>query len=246
MILAAKNSGADFVKFQIWNPDNLKSGSWDKDGRREIYKKSFLDEKKFKILSRYSSKKKIGCFASVFSEKDLSLYSKITKNVVKVPSHEAYNFKLIKKCIKTFKLVLISCGCLKKRELMSLLNLVANKKNVVLMHCVSSYPLDEKNCNFEKFYYLKRNFQKVGYSGHLKGINDALHAISNGSLYTEKHFTINNKLKGRDNKFAILPKEMRTLSNYIKNLENFNIKRGLDLQKCEKDIFKNYRGRWQK
>ena len=86
------------------------------------------------------------------------------------------------------------------------------------MHCVSSYPLDEKNCNFEKFYYLKRNFQKVGYSGHLKGINDALHAISNGSLYTEKHFTINNKLKGRDNKFAILPKEMRTLSNYIKKI----------------------------
>ena len=85
-----------------------------------------------KSIVRYSSKKKIGCFASVFSEKDLSLYSKITKNVVKVPSHEAYNFKLIKKCIKTFKLVLISCGCLKKRELMSLLNLVANKKNVVL------------------------------------------------------------------------------------------------------------------
>ena len=41
MILAAKNSGADFVKFQIWNFDNLKSGSWDKDGRREIYKSLF-------------------------------------------------------------------------------------------------------------------------------------------------------------------------------------------------------------
>ena len=66
MILAAKNSGADFVKFQIWNPDNLKSGSWDKDGRREIYKKSFLDEKKFKILSRYSSKKKNWLFCVSF------------------------------------------------------------------------------------------------------------------------------------------------------------------------------------
>ena len=36
MILAAKKSGADFVKFQIWNPKNLKSGSWDYDGRRKI------------------------------------------------------------------------------------------------------------------------------------------------------------------------------------------------------------------
>ena len=33
MIYAAKNSGADAVKFQIWDPSNLKSGPWDKDGR---------------------------------------------------------------------------------------------------------------------------------------------------------------------------------------------------------------------
>ena len=37
MIAAAKKSGADAVKFQIWDPSNLKNGPWDKDGRREIY-----------------------------------------------------------------------------------------------------------------------------------------------------------------------------------------------------------------
>lgn len=59
MIDAAKKSGADFVKFQIWNPDNLKKGDWDNDGRRKIYKKAFLNKKKFKILFNYSKKKRL-------------------------------------------------------------------------------------------------------------------------------------------------------------------------------------------
>ena len=52
--------------------------------------------------------------------------------------------------------------------------------------------------------------------GYLKGINDAIYAISQGSILTEKHFTINRNLKGRDNKFAILPNEMLSLSKYAK------------------------------
>ena len=246
MIMSAKKSGADYVKFQIWNPKNLKSGKWDFDGRRQIYNKAFLDKKKFQQLYNFSKKIKIECFASVFSENDLELYSNITKKIIKIPSHESYNFDLIKKSINIFKLVIISCGCMKETELKKLLKIVKNKKNVILMHCVSSYPLSEENCNFKKFKYLKRKFKHVGYSGHLNGINDAIYAISLGSILTEKHFTINKNLKGRDNKFAILPDEMLLLSKYSKTLENFEKNKGLGLQRCELDIYKNYRGRWQK
>ena len=79
MILAAKYSGADFVKFQIWNPKNLKPGPWDNDGRREIYFKAFLDKKKFKLLYQYSKKNGIKCFASIFSENELDDYRSVTK-----------------------------------------------------------------------------------------------------------------------------------------------------------------------
>ena len=40
MIKAAKESGADYAKFQTWRVKNLKSGPWDTDGRRDIYKKA--------------------------------------------------------------------------------------------------------------------------------------------------------------------------------------------------------------
>ena len=59
MIISAKKSGADAVKFQIWNPKNLKKGPWDTDGRRALYQKSFLDKKKYKLLYEFSIKNKI-------------------------------------------------------------------------------------------------------------------------------------------------------------------------------------------
>ena len=70
MIDAAKKSGADFVKFQIWNPDNLKKGDWDMTMVEEKYIiKAFFNKKKFKILFNYSKKKKIKCFASIFADR---------------------------------------------------------------------------------------------------------------------------------------------------------------------------------
>ena len=103
MILSAKRSGADAVKFQIWNPKNLKKGSWDKDGRRKLYEKSFLDKKKYKSLYDFSKKNNICCFASVWSSKDLKILSSVSKEIVKIPSPEAYNLDLIKEALKVFK-----------------------------------------------------------------------------------------------------------------------------------------------
>ena len=56
MILSAKRSGADAVKFQIWNPKNLRKGSWDKDGRRKLYEKSFLDKKSINHYTTFPKK----------------------------------------------------------------------------------------------------------------------------------------------------------------------------------------------
>ena len=245
MIKAAKNSGADFVKFQIWNPKYLKKGDWDHDGRKEIYKKAFLNNKKYENLDKFCKKNKIKCFSSIFSETEIEEYYKVTKDIVKIPSPEAYNLPLIKKCLKKFDHVVLSLGALKKNELKRVISITKNKK-IIPMHCVSSYPLKADDCNFYKFEYLKKFYKKVGYSGHLDGVEDAIYAIDNGAVLVEKHFTTDNNLPGRDNKFALLPNEFLFLSNYIKARDSFQKDKGLDLQKCELDVFKHYRGRWQK
>lgn len=245
MIKAAKNSGADFVKFQIWNPKYLKEGDWDHDGRKEIYNKAFLNSKKYENLNKFCKKNNIKCFSSIFSETEIEEYYKVTKDIVKIPSPEAYNLPLIKKCLKKFDHVILSLGALKKNELKEIISITKNKR-IIPMHCVSSYPLKAEDCNFYKFEYLKKFYKKVGYSGHYDGVEDAIFAIDNGAVLIEKHFTTDNNLPGRDNKFALLPKEFLFLSNYIKARDSFQKNKGLDLQKCELDVFKHYRGRWQK
>ena len=250
MIAAAKKSGADAVKFQIWDPSNLKNGPWDNDGRRKIYEKAYLDKEKYLYLKKYSNKVSIKCFASAFNIDGLKILKATKDSWVKIPSHESYNIKLIEFALKNFKKVIVSAGCMKKNELNKLIKFVKTKrsysKKTCLLHCVSSYPLKSENCNFEKFDYIKKKLGKVGYSGHYNGIEDAVYAISKNAEIVEKHFTTNNNLPGRDNKFALNPKDFLNLKK-IKNLFNdFEIKKGLDLQNCENDIFKNYRGRWSK
>ena len=250
MISSAKRAGADVVKFQIWDPKFLKKGPWDKDGRRKIYEKAFLNQKKYLKLKVFSNKKKIKCFASVFNLEGAKLLKKTGDKWIKIPSHEAYNMNLIKYAIQNFEKIIISAGCLKKKELNKLIKLIQSNKKIrkktTLLHCVSSYPLIPENCNFKKFEYIKEKLGKVGYSGHFQGIEDSVYALFNDAEIIEKHFTINNKLPGRDNKFALIESQLSELKNYINLKKKFNVNKGLDLQKCEKDIYNNYRGRWSK
>lgn len=250
MIMRAKKAGADAVKFQIWDPKYLKKGAWDQDGRRKIYEKAFLDESKYKQLKNFAKKNSLKCFASAFNKFGLRLLKNTKDDWIKIPSHEAYNSDLIMEALNNFKKIIISAGCLKKKELIKLIKLINSKskfkKKTILLHCVSSYPLQAKNCNFQKFDFLKNNFKNVGYSGHFQGIEDAVYALSKGAILIEKHFTTDKKLPGRDNKFALDHNEFLTLKNYKDLFKKFNTAKGIDLQKCELDIFKNYRGRWSR
>ena len=183
---------------------------------------------------------------SVFNIKDLDFVLSLSNEAIKIPSHEVYNLELIKQSCSKFKKIFISIGACKWEEFEKILNLDIDLKKIYFMHCVSSYPLTEDNVNFPKLLEIKKIHQKVGYSGHLDGIEDAIAAIGFGALIVEKHFTIDKNLPGRDNKFALLPNDLKTISNYRDIFSKMIINKGLDIQECEMDIYNNYRGRWSK
>ena len=246
MISEASKSGADYCKFQTWKVKNLKNGPWDSDGRLEIYNKAELSDENHLQLVKLCEKYKVKFLTSLFNIGDLDFVSKLSSKAIKIPSHEIYNLDLIKKSCENFKKVFISVGACEWEEFNNILKSGINLKKVFFMHCVSSYPLSEENVNFPKLYKIKEKHSQIGYSGHLKGIEDAIAAISFGASIVEKHFTIDNNLPGRDNKFALLPSEMKQISNYRDIFSKMNIDKGLDVQDCEMDIYKNYRGRWSK
>ncbi len=245
MILESKNSGADFAKFQTWKVKNLKNGPWDTDGRLEIYKKAELSEEQHIDLKEYSEKNNINFLTSVFNINDLDFLKSLKLDYIKIPSHEVHNIDLIKKAIDLFPKVLISTGASMWKEITETIKIFGTT-DIIYMHCTSAYPCDAENVNFPRLIELKKKVKLLGYSGHYSGIDDAKIAISLGAKFIEKHFTIDNKLPGRDNKFAILPSQLKSLCEFKNNYLKMNIDKGLDLQKNELDIMKNYRGRWSK
>jgi len=243
MILAAHNSGADYAKFQTWSVDRLKSGSWDYDGRRQIYEKAELTHEKHLELKKYCELIGIKFLSSVFSIEDAKMLVKIGCKEVKIPSFESRNEALIAYCLKNFKTVFMSTGTSSYDEIRNVYEKI-NHESFYLLHCVSSYPCKPDIANIPKMLKLKQLTEKIGYSDHIQGVESAKVAIEFGAKVIEKHFTTDNDLPGRDNKFAILPSDMKNLSNYIKLRNEMLIDHGSGYQSCEKDSRENYAGRF--
>ena len=245
MIVSAVRNGADICKFQTWNVNNLKSGSWDKNGRREIYKKAQLSFEQHIQLKNICDRENAEFATSISNIYDCSILKELDFSLIKIPSPEVNNLDLIRAAVEQFNIVLVSTGAAKWNEVTQIIEGIS-ANNLVLMHCVSTYPCPIENINLPRLDKLSEISKQVGYSGHYLGIDDAVAAICRGAIYIEKHFTINSDLEGRDNKFSILPEDLKELSEFRNNYEKMNLDLGLDLQECEIDTFENYRGRWSK
>jgi len=243
MIVSAAKNGAQICKFQSWSVKNLKKGPWDSDGRLEIYNKAELSFEDHVKLIKICKSNSVDFMTSIFNSESIDMLKELNIDFVKIPSHENYNSELVVNIMNNFSSALISTGASKWTEIEQYINYF-KKGNLIPMHCVSSYPCNSENINLPKISELRKISNKIGYSGHLQTIDDAIAAISLGCSYIEKHFTIDKSLPGRDNQFAILPEDLKNLSNFRDTFEKMNINKGSDFQESEIDIIENYRGRW--
>lgn len=269
MIVEAANAGADFAKFQSWSVKNLKPGPWDTDGRRQIYEKAELSEQMHKDLMRICGDNDIQFLTSVFCKEDAEKVANLGCKKVKIPSPEIANIPLIQFANEYFDEVFISCGAANYEEIETALNILGlprlditipdnedeepfseeNYVNTTLLHCVSSYPCPFDKVNLPRITRLKEKFgaPKVGfgYSGHGEGIYDALASLEYRVEVIEKHFTTDKNLPGRDNKFAILPHELKYLCDYIQHRWQMTLGHSDPYAACEEEVRNVYRGRWQ-
>ena len=254
MIVAAAENGADYAKFQTWSVDRLKAGKWDVDGRREIYEKAELSLDQHLELNQYCNENNIEFISSVFSLDDLELYKKVTKKTIKIPSFESRNLKLLNRLFNKsgesyFKNIVISVGTCSYYEIKNLIKgfeglLINNDKNTInanlnILHCVSCYPCAPLKSNLERINLINNLNSseipfKVGYSDHCIGTIIAKMSLEYNINILEKHFTIDHSLPGRDNKFAILPEELRSIKDII-NLRD-GIKKNINYHYDENEI----------
>lgn len=247
MISAAKNVGADIVKFQYWNPERLKPGPWDTDGRKEIYESARLNEEKIKTLMSLCDSTGIEFLISAFNVVDAKFISDLDIKSIKIPSHEIANHELHKFSAENFDEIYVSLGAGTESEVLETIQNYeknAGNKYWVGMHCVSSYPCPAKKANLARIGFIKEKCRLVGYSDHTSDVISPVVAVSLGAKVVEKHFTINKDLPGRDNKFALDVPEFEQMVKNIRISEQSLIAHGNGPMDIESDTMTIYRGRW--
>jgi sialic acid synthase SpsE len=98
--------------------------------------------------------------------------------------------------------------------------------------------------NLPRLDHLKNKHDVIGLSDHTPDVLSSIFAIGWGVAAIEKHFTIDNDLPGRDNKFALLPAAMAQIAEAARRHEEMARDHGMDFQPEEADQRVTYRGRW--
>lgn len=231
LIDVAKKSGANYVKFQTFNVDNLilkdtKTANYQKKNLKksisqyEMLKKYQLSYKQHKNLIKYSKKKKIKFLSTAFDLKSLHLLENFKLDYIKIPSGEITNYLLLKEISKIKKKILLSTGMANLNEIKQAVKcLNKNKKDLIILHCTSDYPANTRDLNLNFLYRLKRFGYRVGYSDHSSSIITPSVAVALGCKVIEKHFTISRKLDGPDHKASLEPKELTNMVNFVRETE---------------------------
>ena len=238
IIKQAKEAGADVVKFQCFTPEKYVSVG---EKKFKVIKNFFLSQNDFDHIIKYCNKIKIKYLFTPVSH-DWINYLKKKNEVIKIASGDLNFDYLLKSATYNNLKIILSTGISDKIEIARALKIIKKKykketlnKKVVLMHCVSNYPVEDKDANILSVKYLKDKFKLVtGYSNHVIGINACLASICMGARVIEFHFTDDKNRKFRDHKLSLNKNDVKKL---ISIGNNFNELFG----KYEKEVTKNLR-----
>ncbi len=241
LIDAAKKSGANAVKFQAYSTDKLvrintplakyQSGG-DDISQNQMLAKYELSYDHFKELKDYCLKVDIDFLLSFFDLQTLREFEGLNLKTIKIPSGEITNFFLLDALSRMQVDVIMSTGMSNELEIQNALYLI-NQNNVereiFLLHCVSEYPVPNKEVNLLSIHRLKESFSRnVGFSDHTEGIEVAVLAVATGASIIEKHITLDNRLDGPDHKASLEPdmftemvKKIRTVEEILGKAEVF-------------------------
>ncbi len=218
LISEAKKSGADIAKFQSYNELCLKKG----DPEFKWFKKVSLSNSDHHSLKNYCIKKKINFLSSPFSlERAKFLCEELKINSIKIASSKMREKNLLKYLNKKSKKIFLSTGMSTISEIKDSLKYL-NNTEVVIMHCVSEYPLPDKNANLLAIKELQKKFpnHQIGYSDHSIGTMACSLAVILGATVIEKHFTMDKKLKGTDHILSADPVDLKKISFEIKKISD--------------------------
>jgi N-acetylneuraminate synthase/N,N'-diacetyllegionaminate synthase len=141
----------------------------------------------------------------------------------KVGSGDMTNTPFLRKMAQKMRPIIMSTGMANLAEVEEAVNAVRSQGNeqLVLLHCVTSYPARFEDINLRAMSTLERAFQvPVGYSDHTPGVEASLAAVAMGARVIEKHFTLDRSMPGPDHLSSLEPNELKHMMQGIRLVES--------------------------
>ena len=225
LIEKAKFAGCDYAKIQTYKTDKrisptAKSAKYTdrtlsmEETTYEMFDRLELSNEQHEILFRHAKKVGIPLISTAFDEASVDLLLNYDFDAFKVASFDAVNLPLLKYIASKGRPIILSTGMCGMSEIEEALDVIATQenKNVVLLHCVSSYPADPKDINLKAMISMQNAFKiPVGYSDHTIGSTVPMASIAMGAHMLEKHFTLNKNFEGSDHILSSTPEDMKEI-----------------------------------
>lgn len=233
LALAAREAGADIVKYQTFQPEKLVTETAQKAGYQkettgagesqlEMLKKLALSYDEFRELKAYCEEIGIEFLSTAFDLESVAFLHELGCGIWKIPSGEITNLPYLRKIASYHEEVILSTGMATMEEIREAMDALkaGGAGKITLLHCTTAYPAPFDQINLRAMLTLGETFGvPIGYSDHSRGISVACAAAALGATVLEKHFTLDRNMEGPDHKASLEPGELKEMTESVRNIE---------------------------
>jgi N,N'-diacetyllegionaminate synthase len=234
LVDAAQNAGADAVKFQTWITEKLvapdapmaeyqKQNLGTAQTQFEMLKSLELSQQQFREIKAHADNRGILFFSTPDEEDSCDFLIELGVPLLKIGSAEVTNLPYLRHVAMKRKPVILSTGMSTLSEVEAAVRVFesAGNSQLILLHCVSSYPADPADCNLRAVETMSQAFDcPTGFSDHTLGVHVAVAAVARGSCVIEKHLTLDQSLPGPDHRASLEPQEFAAMVSAIRSVES--------------------------
>lgn len=250
LIDAAVLAGCDAVKFQkrtieiVYTPEELAKprenpfGPTNGDLKRGLE----FNRDQYATLDKYCREKGIAWFASCWDEGAVDFIENFNPPCYKIASASLTDDHLLKYHRKFGKPLILSTG-MADMPLIEHAIQILGKRDLILLHCTSTYPCKVEELNLKGIITLKEKFPEIpiGYSGHEVGLSTSLAAACLGACVIERHITLDRAMWGSDQAASIEPQGFMRLVRDVRTIEKAMGDGDIKIYDSEKPIISKLR-----
>jgi len=220
-IYQSKLAGADAVKFQVYDPYSVLG--MESPYLSEAIRAKVNDTAFHYATKAYADEVGIEWFASAFHLWAVDFLESLGVKRHKIASRSFKDSVLVAHIAATNKPVIMSVGSLEDtsedaNSIEKAINILAGSP-VALLYCVTKYPTQMSDIDFEKFSFLKRFNKEIGFSSHCPSIWPGIRSVLNGARVLEYHTTISRNLPGCDQSSSLQYDELKMLVDGVRYFE---------------------------